>query len=66
MDKLFNNLSGSRTLYDDMIRLYNEKKENMFLKILFDYLIWILVPALLIGIFYKIRINKVRREKDAK
>lgn len=44
----------------------NEKKENMFLKIFFDYLIWILVPALLIGIFYKVRINKVRREKDAK
>jgi len=29
MDKLFNNLSGSRTLYDEMIRLYNEKKENI-------------------------------------
>ena len=24
MDKLFNNLSGSRTLYDEMIRLYNQ------------------------------------------
>ena len=29
MDKLFNNLSGSRTLYDEMIRLYYKKKENI-------------------------------------
>ncbi|MGM9878141.1 MAG: hypothetical protein ACI33S_05800 [Bacilli bacterium] len=42
------------------------KKENIILTIIFDYLIWIIIPALLIGIFYKIRINKVRREKDAK
>lgn len=29
MDKLFNNLSGSRTLYDKMIRLYEEKKDDV-------------------------------------
>ena len=44
----------------------NPKKENIILTIIFDYLIWIIVPVLLIGIFYKVRINKVRREKDAK
>ena len=29
MDKFPNNLSKRKTLYDEMIRLYNEKKENI-------------------------------------
>lgn len=51
---------------EGQIHKENPKKENIILTIIFDYLIWIILPVLLIGIFYKVRINKVRREKDAK
>lgn len=42
------------------------KDKNLILVIIFDYLIWLIVPAIVIGIIYKFKIKKVRREKDEK
>lgn len=41
----------------------NEKKP-LWYRIIFDYLIWILIPALIIGIIYYIRIHNVKKVKE--
>lgn len=42
------------------------KKQNIIITIIFDYLVWIIIPALIIGFIYKAKIKKVRRIKNEK
>jgi len=41
-----------------------EKEKPLWYIIIFDYLIWILIPALVIGLFYYGKINKVKKVKE--
>lgn len=51
---------------DDKIIKDNPKEKSLIFRIIFDYLIWIIIPALIIGLVYYFRIKKVRRIKDEK
>lgn len=54
---------------DQYVKDKNKKdneKNNIIFTIIFDYLIWILIPIIIIYAYYKMKINKVRRIKNEK
>ena len=43
-----------------------QKEQNIIVTIIFDYLVWIIIPAAIVGIIYRVKIKKVRRVKNEK